>query len=104
MASLENSFRWDFTSTGTGNVYDARSVAQSITVGVETSSGCTATIQVLHRMESSAGPRSVLSTVSLAVSEFKTIQFLGPLDFLAPRVTDKTANSTNTVTVYLKGN
>lgn len=104
MAILENAFVWNFTSTGTGDVYDARSVAQSLTFGVETSSGCTATIQIIHRMGSSAGPKSVLSTVNLSTGAFTTVQFLGPLEFLSARVTDKTANSTNLVTVYLRGN
>ena len=104
MAIIETSYKWDFTSTGTGNKFDARGFAQALTFGVETSSGCTATAQILHRMGSSVGPMGVLSTVTLSTGGFTTVQFLGPLDFLTVRVTDKTANSTNTVTVYLKGN
>jgi len=104
MAIIENAYKWDFTSTGTGDILDARGVAQSLTFGIETSSGCTATVQILHRMWSSAGPRSVMSTVNLSTGAFTTAQFLGPLDFVTARVTDKTAGSTNTVTVYLKGN
>ena len=104
MAIIETQFKWTFTSTGTGDIFDARGFAQSLTFGVETSSGCTATVQMKHRMGSSNGPMGVLSTVTLSTGEFATLQFLGPLDYLAPRVTDKTANSTNTITVYLKGN
>lgn len=104
MAIIENAYRWDFTSTGTGDLLDARAVAQCLTFGVETSSNCTATVQILHRMWSSIGPKSVLSTLSMSSRAFTTVQFVGPLEYIAPRVTDKTANSTNTITVYLKGN
>ena len=104
MAIVENAHKWEFTSTGTGDVLDARGVAQSLTFGVETSSGCTATVQILHRMGSSAGPRGALSTVTLSTGAFTKVQFLGPLDYVTLRVTDKTAGSTNTVTAYLKGN
>ena len=104
MAIIENTYRWDFTSTGTGQIIDARATAQALTFGLETSSNCTATLQIVHRMGSSAGPRSVLSTVVMSSRAFTTVQFLGPLELIAPRVTDKTANSTNTITVYLKGN
>jgi len=104
MAIIETSYKWTFTSTGVGDIFDARGFAQSLTFGVETSSGCTATIQIQHRMGTSDGPRAVMSTVNLSTGAFTTVQFLGPLDFLAPRVTDKTANSTNVVTVWLKGN
>jgi hypothetical protein len=105
MAIIENAYQWSvFTTTGTGNIIDARATAQSLTFGVETSADCTATIQILHRMGSSAGPRSVLSTVTLSSNAFTTLQFLGPLEFIAPRVTDKTAGAANTVTIYLKGN
>ena len=104
MAIIETSFKWIFTSSGTGDIFDARGFAQSLTFGIETSSGCTATVQLKHRMGSSAGPMGVLSSVVLSTGEFATVQMLGPLDYLAPRVTDMTAGSTNSITVYLKGN
>lgn len=104
MAIVETSYKWELTSTGLGEIFDARGFAQSLTFGVETSSGCTATIQLQHRMGSSIGPRSALSTVNLSTGGFATVQFLGPLDYLVPRVTDKTSGSTNIVTVWLKGN
>lgn len=104
MGSIETSIRWDFTSTGTGNIVDARGFAQSLTFGVETSSGCTATVQLRHRMGSSNGPTSIMHSTSLSTGEFVTVQLLGPLEFLTARVSDKTAGATNTVTVYLKGN
>lgn len=104
MAAIENAHKWTFTSTGTAKAFDARATAQGLTFGLETSSGCTATVQILHRMGSSAGPYSVLSTVNLSSAAFTTAQFLGPLEWLSARVSDKTANSTNLVTVYLKGN
>lgn len=104
MGVPETHFTWSFTSTGTGQIFDARGFAQSLTWGIETSSGCTATVQLLHRMGSSAGPMSVMHSTAMSTGLFVTAQMLGPLEFLAPRVTDKTANSTNVVTVYLKGN
>ena len=104
MAIIENAYTWTFTSTGTGNILDARGVAQSLTFGIETSSGCTATTIILHRMGSSAGPMTSMHSTSMAAGIFVTAQMLGPLEYLAPRVSDKTAGSTNVVTVYLKGN
>lgn len=104
MAIIETQFKWTFASTGTGERFDARGFAQSLTFGVETSSGCTATVQLSHRMGSSAGPMGVLSTVTNSTGQFQTVQFLGPLDYLAPRVSDMTSGSTNVVTIYLKGN
>jgi hypothetical protein len=105
MAMLETSHKWaQFTSTGTGKAFNCRGMSQGMSFGLETSSGCTATIQILHRMGSSAGPYSVLSTVNLSTGAFTTDQFLGPLEWVKPRVTDKTANSTNVVDVYLMGN
>lgn len=106
MAIPENRFRWDFTSTGSGKAYDCRGYAQGLTFGIETSTNSTATVQILHRMGSSAGPYAVLSTVQTgSTGAFVTDQFLGPLEWVKPRVVDKTAGgSTNTVTVYLMGN
>lgn len=104
MAILETSHKWSvFTSTGTGDPVNVK-MAQSLTIGVETSPACTATIQVLHRMGTSTGPFSVLSTVAPSTGSFTTVQFLGPLDWVTLRVSDKSANSTNTVTGYLLGN
>lgn len=105
MAELSASRKWSFTSTGAGKAYDVRGYSRYITFGVETSSGSTAHVQILHRMGSSLGPYSVLSTVISTLGEFVTSQFVGPLEWVKPRVVDKTAGgSTNTVTVYLQGN
>ena len=104
MGVPETHYKWTFTSTGTGDIFDARGFAQSLTWGIETSSGCTATTVLQHRMGSSAGPMSAMHSTAMAAGIFVTAQMLGPLEFLAPRVTDKTAGSTNVVTVYLKGN
>lgn len=106
MAILESATRWDFTSTGTGKAFNLKGMSQSITFGVEPSTNSTATVQILHRMGSSAGTYCVLSTVQCAsTGEFVTDQFLGPLEWVKPRVVDKTAGgSTNTVTVYLVAN
>lgn len=105
MGMLETSHKFaTFTSTGTGKAFNAKGYAQGLTFGMETSSGCTATIQILHRMGSSAGPYAVLSTNNLSTGQFLTDQYMGPLEWVKPRVTDKTANSTNVVDVYLMGN
>jgi hypothetical protein len=105
MANLENSHKWTFTgSTGSGKALNIRGYAQAVTFGVEASSGCTATVQVLHRMGSSAGPYSVMNSTALSTGSFVTQQFLGPLEWVKPRLTDLTAGSTNVVTVYLIGN
>ena len=105
MSMLETSGKWTFTgSTGTGKALNVRGYAQGLTFGLETSSGCTGTIQILHRMGSSAGPYSALSSNALSTGEFLTDQFMGPLEWVKPRLTDLTAGSTNVVTVYLMGN
>ena len=105
MANIENSYKWTFTSTGTStDVYDCKGYAQGLTFGYETTPDCTASIQVLHRMGTPSGPFSVLSTTVLSTGAFTTDQYMGPLEFVTLRVTDKTANSTSIVTVWLKGN
>ena len=106
MSMIEASNRWTFTSTGTGKAFNCKGYAQGITFGIEASTNSTATVQILHRMGSSAGTYSVLSTVQCAsTGEFVTDQFLGPLEWVKPRVVDKTAGgATNTVDVYLLGN
>lgn len=103
MAYLESAQKWTFTSTGTGK-FQPMNAAASLTFGVETSSGCTATVQILHRMGSTSGKDGVLSTVAAAsTGALVTDQFLGPLEYVAPRVVDKTAGgSTNIVTVYVR--
>ena len=103
MPNLENSRSWTITSTGSVKLFNAK-YAQSLTFGVETSSGCTAVTQIIHRMGSSDGPRSVMSTLVSTVSQFQTAQFLGPLEWVGVRVTDKTSGSTNIITVRLAGN
>jgi hypothetical protein len=104
MPILENSFKWTFTSTGTGKAFNTRGFSQAVTFGIETSSGCTATVQILHRIGSSAGPNSVMNSTALSTGAFVTQQFLGPLEWVKPRLTDLTAGSTHAVTVYLLGN
>lgn len=104
MPMLEASNQWTFTgSTGTGKAFNCRGYAQSITFAMETSSGCTGTVQILHRLGSSAGPYSVMSSNALSTGECLTNQFVGPLEWLKPRLTDLTAGSTNVVTVRLIG-
>ena len=103
MPIFEASQKWALTSTGYGKFQPAGS-AESLTFGIETSSGCTATVQIVHRMGSTSGKDGVLSTVQCTLAALATDQFLGPLEFVAPRVVDKTAGgTTNTVTVYLRG-
>lgn len=102
MPSFEASGSWAFTSTGTGKAVRAGQ-AQSLTFEVETSSGCTASVQILTRQGSSAGPYSALSTITNDTGALNTVQFLGPLKWVKPRVTDKTANSTNLVNVRMTG-
>lgn len=103
MGMLETSMKWTFTgSTGTGKAHNCGG-AESLTFGIETSSGCTGTVALLHRMGSSAGPYGTLSSNALSTGQFLTDQFLGPLWWVKPRLTDLTAGSTNVVTVYLRG-
>lgn len=105
MADIQTANKWTFTSTGTGKAHDCKGYAQGITIGVETSTQSTAVTQVLHRMGSSAGPYSILSTIVSTLGEFTTDQFMGPLEWVTLRVVSKTAGgSTNTVTGYLIGN
>ncbi len=102
MAIIETAHKWAvFTSTGTGK-FLALGPSQSLTFGIETSTGCTATVQIVHRMGSTLGANSVLSTVNSTLGVLMTDQFLGPLEYVAPRVTDKTSGSTATVTVFLR--
>lgn len=102
MPYLESAHTWTLTSTGTGK-FQPLGACQSVTFGIETSSGCTATVQLLHRMGSTAGKDSILSTNQCTVAVLVTDQYLGPLEYVAPRVVDKTAGgATNTVTVYVR--
>lgn len=104
MSYLESAHKWTFTSTGTGK-FQPIGACQSVTFGVMPSSNSTATVQILHRMGStSEHGHSVLSTVACATTgAMVTDQFLGPLEYVAPRVVDKTAGgSTNTVTVWVR--
>lgn len=101
MAALEAAHTWNFTSTGTGKFIRC-GLGQSITFGLETSPASTATIQILHRMGSSSGVSGVLSTNQCSSGTMTTDQYLGPLEWVAPRIVDKTAGSTNTITAYLK--
>ena len=103
MACLEVSHKWTLTSTGTGKAINCRGIATAFSVGVETSSGCTATVVFQHRMGSSAGPYSALGSTALSTGAFQTLQFTGPLQWVKPRVSDLTAGSTHVVTVYLDG-
>lgn len=101
MAILETNYQWaDFTSTGTGKALDLRGYSQGVTFQVETSSACTATIQIQARLGSSGAtdlanpcPYAVLSTLNLSTGGVVLDQFLGPLGFVRPRVTDKNAGT-----------
>lgn len=105
MSLRETSIKFaTFTSTGTAKAYNANGYAQGLTFGLETSSGCTASYQLLHRMGSSAGPYSVISSGTMSTGAFVTDQFMGPLEWVKPRVKTKTANSTNVFDAYLMGN
>lgn len=104
MPYLEASWAWTFTSTGTGKFLPLNA-CQSVTFGILPSTNSTATVQILHRMGStSEGNASVLSTVAAAsTGTLVTDQFLGPLEYVAPRVVDKTAGgATNTVKVWVR--
>lgn len=104
MAAICNENRWEFTSTGAGKAINCRGLAERLTFGYETSSGCTATIVLQHRLGSSAGPYSALSSQALSTSAFTTDQFSGPFGWVRPYVPAKTAGATNVVTAYLLGN
>lgn len=108
MAILENAYKWaQFTSTGTGKAINLKGRSQGVTFFYEPSTNSTATIQILHRVgQSSAGNYSVLSTVALAsTGQCVTDQYMGPLEWVKPRVVDKTAGgATNTVDISLLGN
>lgn len=109
MAILENSQKWTFTSTGSGDAFNARGLAQGLTWYVESSSGCTATIQLQSRAGDTTGINAVakwgvLSTVNCTLGDLVIDQFMGPVEFVRPRVTDKTAGSTASIVIYLLGN
>src|SRR5688572_19341767 len=104
MAYLESAHTWTFTSTGTGK-FQPLGASQSVTFGARPSTNSTATVQILHRMGSTSdGNPTVLSTIACAsTGTLVTDQFLGPLEYVAPRVVDKTAGgTTNTVTVFVR--
>lgn len=98
---LESAHKWSFTSTGTGK-FQPLGACQSVTFGYETSPGSTCTLQMLHRMGSTSGVSSPLSTVQCSSGTMTTDQYLGPLEYVAPRIVDKTAGATNTITVYVR--
>ncbi len=107
MPMLENSYLWTFsaTSTGAGKAFDSKGYAQGVSFYIETSSGCTATVQIQTRAGSSAGSQSpgawgILSTISCTKSDVQVDQYMGPLQWVRPNITDKSAG---TVTVYLLG-
>lgn len=110
MPYLETKRVWNFTSSGTGKFMPC-GVAQGLTFGITTSSGCTASIQIVHRMGSTGSTSAmsdsnvnwILSTIQCTVADNQTVQFLGPLDYVAPRVKDLTAGSTHLIRVYLTG-
>lgn len=102
MPALEASGSWTFTSTGTGKAVRA-GYAQSVTVDVETTGGCTASVQMLTRQGSSAGPYAALSTITNDTGALNTVQFMGPLRWFKPRCTDKTAGATNICYVRMTG-
>lgn len=108
MAFLETKNTWNFTSSGTGKFVPC-GAAQSLTFGIATSSGCTASIQIVHRMGSTLASTTassvanfVLSTIQCTAADMVTDQYLGPLEYVAPRVKDLTAG-THAIRVYLLG-
>lgn len=109
MADLMNSFRWDFTSTGVGTAFDAKGYAQGLSFYIETSSGCTATVQIQTRAGDSTGINStgswaIVSTVNCTLGQVNIDQFMGPMQWVRPRVTDKTSGSTASIVIHLLGN
>jgi hypothetical protein len=105
MAILETSQKWTFTgSTGSGKAINVKGYAQALTFGIETSAGCSGTVEILHRIGSSAGPYSIMHSTAPSSNVFATAQLLGPLEWVKPRLATLTSGSTNIVTVYLLGN
>lgn len=99
MADLMTEFEWQLTSTGTAKAYNLKGYSQGVSFYAETSSGCTATIQIQTRAGSSAStgstptPFAVLSTINLSTGAVVVDQFMGPLAWVRPRVTDKNAGT-----------
>ena len=104
MPILENAHQWTITSSGTQKAFNCKGYARNLTFGLETSSGCTATIVIQTRMGSSAGPYGAMGSTALGTGAFVPLQFSGPLEWVCPRVADITAGSTHVITVYLRGN
>ena len=105
MATREDSFKWTFSgSTGTGKAKNVKGVSQALTFGLETSSGCTGTFELYHRMGSSAGPYTLMHSTALSTGTFATVQLLGPLQWIKPRLVSLTSGSTNVASAYLLGN
>ena len=112
MADLSISGQWTFTSSGVGKAIQGTGHDVAYAWQIETSSGCTAVVQIQTRMGSSGGddssgyghPYNAIATVVCTVSDVQTAQFLGPLGWMKPRVTDKTAGATNVITIRLMGN
>lgn len=106
MPILEVKQTWTFTgSTGAGKAVRVSPSARNLTFGAETSSGCTGTVQWLHRMGSSAGPYSVLASTALSSGQFWTVQNNGPLEYVKPNLVSITAGgTTNVIQAYLIGN
>ena len=105
MAELGVSQKWTLTSTGTGKAINCRNISARVRMYVMTSAGCTAVTQFQHSVGSSSGAYGVLSSIVSTVSDCGSTWHWGPLEWVRPRVTDKTAGgTTNVVTVYLRGN
>lgn len=106
MPAFEASAGWTFTSTGAGKAVRA-GMAQSLTFNIFTSANCTASVQVQTKQGSSGtadgSTWSVLSTLSCTLGENITDQFIGPLKWVRPYCTDKTASAANTVGVRMTG-
>ena len=103
MPMLEDDYKWTWsttTSTVAMEAHDCRGYAQSISFYVETGAGCTATVNVQTRAESSNGPYASLSTTSMSTGSVQILQFLGPMSWMRPYVTSK---STGDLTIRLMG-
>lgn len=106
MPVLENVHQWTILgSTGTQKAYNLKGNAASITLTYETSSGCTAAIELQHRLGSSAGPYAVIdASTSMSSAALVSRTISGPLEWIRPRLAAITAGgSTQVVTVRLVG-
>ena len=102
---VELNHAWTFTgSTGGGKAVRVTAEASQFSVYFTTSSGCTGTVAMQTCAGSSAGPWTNLEA-STAMSTGATLlqRFLGPVDWLRPRV-EAIKASTDVITVRVLAN